>query len=83
MMKEEMTEAISPEEAQAERIRRALKEVQFCDSLPIARQCAICEQPMDRPSAIIMDVRNKVEHLISHSYHEKCYEDWLNGEVIT
>lgn len=73
---------LSPEEAQAERVRQALLQLQECDGLPIARQCCICKEPMDKPSEFVMDVRNKIEHLISHTYHEDCYEKWLKDEII-
>lgn len=73
---------LSPEEAQAERTRRALAQLQTCDGIPLARQCCICKRPMDSPSAFVMDVRNKIEHVVSSGYHEDCYEKWLKEEII-
>ena len=61
---------------------QALNEAQYCNDLPIARQCCICKEAMDKPSSVIMDIRNKIEHVVSHGYHEDCYEKWEKGEII-
>ncbi len=50
----------------------ALDEVQKLDNKPVLRQCCICKEWLDGPSEIIAEVREKIEHVISHGYCLPC-----------
>ena len=61
-----------------EDLEKALLDSQYCDELPILRQCMVCKGWLDKKSDIIAHARPVIEHVLSHGLCDPCEKQYLD-----